>query len=83
VRLEGLGQLKNPITSSGIEPATLRLDGVAFHNIVLFIVTALRTSNPIVTVFSPLIVRYFVSDSEVQRQTNNLIKLCYSLVLGS
>jgi hypothetical protein len=25
VRLEGLGQLKNPITSSGIEPAALRL----------------------------------------------------------
>jgi hypothetical protein len=25
VRLEGLGQLKNPITSSGIEPATFRL----------------------------------------------------------
>jgi hypothetical protein len=25
VRPEGLGQLKNPITSSGIEPATLRL----------------------------------------------------------
>jgi hypothetical protein len=24
VRLEGLGQLKNPITSSGIEPATFR-----------------------------------------------------------
>jgi hypothetical protein len=24
-RLEGLGQLKNPITSSGIEPATFRL----------------------------------------------------------
>jgi hypothetical protein len=27
VRLEGLGQLKNPITSSGIEPATFRLVG--------------------------------------------------------
>jgi hypothetical protein len=25
VRLEGLGQLKNPMTSSGIEPATFRL----------------------------------------------------------
>jgi hypothetical protein len=25
VRLEGLGQFKNPMTSSGIEPATLRL----------------------------------------------------------
>jgi hypothetical protein len=25
VRLEGLGQLKNPVTSSGIEPATFRL----------------------------------------------------------
>jgi hypothetical protein len=25
VRLEGLGQLQNPITSSGIEPATFRL----------------------------------------------------------
>jgi hypothetical protein len=25
VRLEGLGQLKNPVASSGIEPATLRL----------------------------------------------------------
>jgi hypothetical protein len=25
VRLERLGQLKNPVTSSGIEPATLRL----------------------------------------------------------
>jgi hypothetical protein len=25
VRLEGLGQIKNPITSSGIEPATFRL----------------------------------------------------------
>jgi hypothetical protein len=28
VRLEGIGQLKNPMTSSGIEPATFRL--VAF-----------------------------------------------------
>jgi hypothetical protein len=25
VRLEGLGQFKNPMTSSGIEPATFRL----------------------------------------------------------
>jgi hypothetical protein len=25
VRLEGLGQLKNPMTSSGLEPATSRL----------------------------------------------------------
>jgi hypothetical protein len=25
VRLEGLGQLKNPMTSSGIEPANFRL----------------------------------------------------------
>jgi hypothetical protein len=25
VRLEGLGQLKNPMTSSGIEPAIFRL----------------------------------------------------------
>jgi hypothetical protein len=25
VRLEGLGQVKNPLTSSGIEPATFRL----------------------------------------------------------
>jgi hypothetical protein len=25
VRLEGLGQLKNPMTSSGMEPATFRL----------------------------------------------------------
>jgi hypothetical protein len=25
VQLEGLGQLKNPMTSSGIEPATFRL----------------------------------------------------------
>jgi hypothetical protein len=25
VRLEGLGQLKNPITSSGVKPATYRL----------------------------------------------------------
>jgi hypothetical protein len=25
VRLEGLGQLKNPMTSTGIEPATFRL----------------------------------------------------------
>jgi hypothetical protein len=25
VRLEALGQLKNPVTSSGIEPATFRL----------------------------------------------------------
>jgi hypothetical protein len=25
VRLEGLGQLKNPVTSAGIEPATFRL----------------------------------------------------------
>jgi hypothetical protein len=25
VRLEGLGQLKNPMTSSGIEPATFQL----------------------------------------------------------
>jgi hypothetical protein len=25
MRLEGLGQLKNPMTSSGIEPATCRL----------------------------------------------------------
>jgi hypothetical protein len=25
VRLEGLSQLKNPMTSSGIEPATIRL----------------------------------------------------------
>jgi hypothetical protein len=25
VRLEGLGQLKNPMISSGIEPATFRL----------------------------------------------------------
>jgi hypothetical protein len=25
VGLEGLGQLKNPVTSSGIEPATFRL----------------------------------------------------------
>jgi hypothetical protein len=25
VRLEGLGQFKNPVTSSGIEPATFRL----------------------------------------------------------
>jgi hypothetical protein len=25
VRLEGLGQLKNPMTSSGFEPATFRL----------------------------------------------------------
>jgi hypothetical protein len=25
MRLEGLGQLKNPVTSSGIEPATIRL----------------------------------------------------------
>jgi hypothetical protein len=25
VRLEGLGQLKNPVTSSGIEPAIFRL----------------------------------------------------------
>jgi hypothetical protein len=25
VRLEGLGQLKNPMTSSGIEPATFRI----------------------------------------------------------
>jgi hypothetical protein len=25
VRLEGLGQLKNPITPSGLEPATFRL----------------------------------------------------------
>jgi hypothetical protein len=29
VLLEGLGQLKNPMTSSGIEPATFRL--VAYH----------------------------------------------------
>jgi hypothetical protein len=27
VRLEGLGQLKNPMTSSRIEPATFRLVG--------------------------------------------------------
>jgi hypothetical protein len=33
VRLEGLGQLKNPMTSSGIEPATFRL--VAFRSLVL------------------------------------------------
>jgi hypothetical protein len=25
MRLEGLGQLKNPMTSSGFEPATFRL----------------------------------------------------------
>jgi hypothetical protein len=25
VRLEGLGQLKNPVTSSGVEPTTFRL----------------------------------------------------------
>jgi hypothetical protein len=28
MRLEGLGQLKNPITSSGIELATFRLEAV-------------------------------------------------------
>jgi hypothetical protein len=29
MRLEGLGQWKNPVTLSGIEPATFRLVGVA------------------------------------------------------
>jgi hypothetical protein len=33
VRLEGLGQVKNPMTSSGIEPATFRL--VAYYLIQL------------------------------------------------
>jgi hypothetical protein len=32
VRLEGLGQLKNPMSTSGIEPATFRLVGFGFKS---------------------------------------------------
>jgi hypothetical protein len=39
MRLEGLGQLENPVTSSGIEPATFRL---VIHNINL---TYLETAH--------------------------------------
>jgi hypothetical protein len=33
VRLEGLGQMKNPVNSSGIEPATFRLVAKYAHSI--------------------------------------------------
>jgi hypothetical protein len=33
MRLEGLGKLKNPITSSGIEPATFWLVGQRFNQL--------------------------------------------------
>jgi hypothetical protein len=33
VRLEGLGQLKNPMTSSGIEPATFRLEAQSLNQL--------------------------------------------------
>jgi hypothetical protein len=50
VQLEGLGQLKNQITSSGIEHATfwlLALYTVVSQKIEFLMVTAVRTSNPI------------------------------------
>jgi hypothetical protein len=33
VRLDGLGQLKNPVTSSGIEPATFRLVALSLNQL--------------------------------------------------
>jgi hypothetical protein len=33
VRLEGLGQLKNAVTSSGIEPATFRLTAYCLNKL--------------------------------------------------
>jgi hypothetical protein len=36
VRLEGLGQLKNPMISSGIEPATFRLVALYFNHTTTF-----------------------------------------------
>jgi hypothetical protein len=31
MQLEGLGQLKNPVTSSGIEPVTFQLVAICLH----------------------------------------------------
>jgi hypothetical protein len=54
VRLEGLGQLKNPLTSSGVEAATLRLVALCLNqpryrvtlyeslNLLIFILIALE-----------------------------------------
>jgi hypothetical protein len=39
--LEGLGQLKNPVTSSGIKPATFQLVGSASTNYASFFTEAL------------------------------------------
>jgi hypothetical protein len=36
VRLEGLGQLKNAMTSSGIEPETFRLSQLRYRKLYLF-----------------------------------------------
>jgi hypothetical protein len=33
MRLEGLGQLKNPMTSSGIKPATFRLAALCLNQL--------------------------------------------------
>jgi hypothetical protein len=51
MRLEGLGQLKNPMTSSGIEPATFRLAAYCLNQLRYRMTQDLHKKN---VVFSPL-----------------------------
>jgi hypothetical protein len=60
VRLEGLGQLKNQMTSSGLEPATYRL--------VAQCVNQLRYRVP-----RPKKVRYFLEKKIILNPRNNFI----------